>query len=446
MKFNLQTILLIVFGFFILIGVAVFAGYIKLGSSSTSSSPTGNVVFWGTMNESRIKIFLDSTVAKDQSYTITYIQKDPNTYEQELIQALASGTGPDLFMVTPEIFWRQRDKIYPIPYQNLPAQTFVSTYMDIAQLYLGKEGIYALPLFVDPLVGYWNKDIFASEGIATPPVLWKDFPSLAKKLSIVANDFTITRSAVGMGEFKNINHAKDILSLLFIQSGETITNIASTTGQLETRIGSMNLQGGQSGAPVALSFYTQFANPTSRDTYTWNKNFTSDRDQFLAGDLAYYVGLGSELLTLRKTNPNLNFDIAMIPQPSTDGTKSTIGSLFGVAILKQSKNIPLAYYVASQIASKDNSLGLIDAISKSGLTLSPVRRDMMPTDPSNTYAKTLYNSALIAKTWIDPDYIFTNELYASLVSDVLSGKSTTTGAISAFRNKLTAFLKQTEGK
>jgi ABC-type glycerol-3-phosphate transport system substrate-binding protein len=448
MKFNLQTILLVVFGFFILFGVAVFAGYINLGSSSSSTTtPTGTAIFWGTMDAEKVKIFLDSIMTKDQKYKISYIQKDPNTYEQELIQALASGKGPDVFMVTPEIFWRQRDKMYPIPYQNLPLQTFNATYMDIAQVYLGTTGIWALPLFVDPLVGYWNKDIFAGEGMASPPALWKDFPALAKKLSIVSNDFTITRSTVGMGEFKNVNHAKDIMSLLFFQSGENITEIDSITGKLITRIGSKGFQNGQpADASVSLSFYTQFANPSNRDTYTWNKLFTSDKDQFLAGNLAYYIGLGSELLTLRKTNPNLNFDITMIPEPSVTGTKTTVGSLFGLAISKQSTNIPLAYYVVSQLTTMNNSSALITALSKSGLTLAPVRRDLIPTDSTNAYAKTLYNSALIARTWIDPDAIFTNQLYEDMVNDVLSGKTSSVGSISNFRNKLTAFLKQTEGK
>jgi hypothetical protein len=53
---------------------------------------------------------------------------------------------------------------------------------------------------------------------------------------------------------------------------------------------------------------------------------------------------------------------------------------------------------------------------------------------------------LIARTWIDPDAIFTNQLYEDMVNDVLSGKTSSVGSISNFRNKLTAFLKQTEGK
>ncbi len=442
MKLSLQTILLIVFGFFILFGVAVFAGYINLGSSSSSSTPSGSVTMWGTIDKRSFNIFLGQTSTKDQTYTINYVQKSTVSYEQELIEALASGKGPDLFMVTPEIFWKERDKIFVIPYQNIPARTFADTYMDIASIYTQSDGILALPLFVDPLVGYWNKDIFASAGIATPPTLWKEFPDLSKKLSLINTDFSITRSTVAFGEYDNVNHAKDIMSLLFLQAGDPITSL-DYNNVLQATLGSVQ-KNNQNAAGVALSFYTQFANSTNRDIYSWNKTFTSDRDQFLAGDLAYYVGLGSELIGLRKTNPNLNFDISLIPQPDKDGTKTTTGALFGVAISKQATNVPLAFYAASDITTQTKSGALLETLGKNGLTLAPVRRDLMPNDPGNAYAGMLYQSALISRTWIDPDPRFTSGVFAGMVSDVQSGKLIPIAAVSDARNKMTAYLKQLE--
>ncbi|MEN9582720.1 MAG: hypothetical protein RL641_674, partial [Candidatus Parcubacteria bacterium] len=58
MKFNFQTILYVIFGFFIVFGVAVFAGYIDIGSSSKTVQPTGNVVIWGVLKNDFFKKYL----------------------------------------------------------------------------------------------------------------------------------------------------------------------------------------------------------------------------------------------------------------------------------------------------------------------------------------------------------------------------------------------------
>ncbi len=437
MKLSFQTIVLFVFGFFILFGVAVFGGYVKLGSSKVTT-PTGTVFMWGTMDLQSMSQFIAETTVQNQTFSIIYVQKNPATYESDLVEAFASGTGPDLFMVTPDIFWRQRDKMYEIPYASYPVTTYTLTYMDIANTYLTQTGVLAQPLFVDPLVGFWNKDIFASVGIATAPKEWKEFPELAKKISIVSNDFNITRSAVALGEYTNIRHAKEILSLLFLQAGDPIMHV-NGNGKLVLDLGTQGTST-QSAASVALDYYTQFANPSNRTIYSWNKTFSSDRDRFLSGDLAYYVGLGSELSSLRRTNPNLNFDIAPIPQANANGTKSTVGQLYGVAISKQSKNTGLAYYVAKDMTVPLKAATLLSTLSKTGYTVAPVRRDMVPNDPTNTYYPLLYQSALISKAWIDPNTSFTDSVFQAMVSDIQSGKSNSTGALNTASSKINAYL------
>lgn len=441
MKISFQTILLVIFGFFILFGVAVFAGYINIGSSSSSSAPSGKVVMWGTVNKNIIRQFFAAAAVTSDTIDITYVEKNPATYESDLVAAFASGVGPDIFMVTPDIAWKQRDKMYVTPFTSYSAQTYTTNYMDIAKSYLTPSGIMAFPLFLDPLVGYWNKDIFASAGMATPPKEWKEFPDITKKIAQVTNDYTIERSAFALGEYNNIRHAKDILSLLFLQAGDPITHL-DAAGNLVLDFGQMN---GTSlkvaPAVTALDFYTQFANPTKEGVYTWNKSFQSDYDQFLSGDLAYYFGYGSEYANIRRANPNLNFDMTFLPQASVTGLKTTVGSLYGVAVAKQSKNLGLAYYVMGDMVSSSKNALLLSGLQKSGLTVAPVRRDLTPNDPTNTYAAALYQSALVGKTWIDPNTTFTNDVWRAMVSDVQSGKSPSSAAIGDAVKKISAYLK-----
>lgn len=441
MRFNLQTILLIVFGFFTLIGVAVFAGYIDIGGSSKTATPSGKVTLWGTLNERPMNAFLKATEAKNQTFSIDYVQKDSASYEQALIEALASGKGPDLFLVTPDMFWRERDKMYVIPYASMPLQNYNASYMDIARAYTSQDGIYALPLFIDPIVGYWNKDMFGSVGLANPPKLWKELPELSKKLSIVENDFSITKSAVALGEYRNILNAKEILSLMFFQTGSPILKI-NNDQNLVTALD--EFIGDQSDNPlvIALSYFMQFSNPTSGSTYSWNASFTNDRNQFLSGNLAYYFGLGSEIASIRKTNPNLNFALAIVPQLKDDGAKITSGLLYGLAMSKQTKNLPLASYVLGQLTSKEKMTIMLSSFAEAGLTYSPARREMIPNNPEDPYATTLYQSALISKSFIDPNPSVTDSIFSEMISDIKSGKSDPEAALSDAKKKFDVYLKQ----
>ncbi len=439
-KLSFQTIILIVFGLFIVFGVAVFAGYINIGSSSSSTTPTGTVTMWGTVNKTIMQQYLASAGVSSDTITINYIEKSPTTYESDLINAFASGVGPDIFMVTPEIAWKQRDKMYEVPFATYNLQTYTSTYMDVAKVYLTPTGITAFPMFFDPLVAYWNKDIFASAGFAVPPKEWKEFPDLTKKISIVNNDYTIERSAVALGEYGNIRHAKDIISLLMLQAGDPITHVGAD-GKLVLDLGGMNAASKTVPAVTALNFYTQFANPTKQGVYSWNKSFTSDYDRFLSGDLAYYFGTGSELSTIRRANPNLNFDMTALPQPNKDGLKTTTGSLYGIAISKQTKNLSLAFYVTLDMLAPAKNSSFLTGLQFAGITVAPVRRDQIPSDPNNLYASVLYQSALVGRTWIDPNMQLTNDVWKSMVSDVQSGKYTPEDSIANAAKKIITYLR-----
>jgi ABC-type glycerol-3-phosphate transport system substrate-binding protein len=157
--------------------------------------------------------------------------------------------------------------------------------------------------------------------------------------------------------------------------------------------------------------------------------------------LAYYFGLGSELSTLRRTNPNLNFDMTTVPQPDKNGTKSTFGRLYGVAIAKQTKVYPAAYFVVGNLLNAQNAANFISGLQKSGFSVAPVRRDVLPADPTNPYATMLYQSALISRTWIDPNPTFTSESWETMVSDIQSGKSNPPTAINTVKTKMNAYLK-----
>ncbi len=87
---------------------------------------------------------------------------------EELVAALASGQGPALVIMPHDLLVSQGDKLTPIPFSIVSERAFLDTYLDGASVFLSNNGILALPILVDPVVMYWNKDLFASAGIPTP--------------------------------------------------------------------------------------------------------------------------------------------------------------------------------------------------------------------------------------------------------------------------------------
>ena len=66
---------------------------------------------------------------------------------------------------------------------------------------------------------FYNKDLFNTAGIATPPKTWDEFISVIRKLSAKDKFGNLTKSGAAIGAADNVNNAADILSLLMMQTG-----------------------------------------------------------------------------------------------------------------------------------------------------------------------------------------------------------------------------------
>ena len=72
---------------------------------------------------------------------------------------------------------------------------------------------------------------------------WNDFMNDSKTLTVKDVNGKIKTAGAALGTFDNVNHAPDILSLLFVQNGVNLNNISSTSEKVID----------------ALNFYTSFA-------------------------------------------------------------------------------------------------------------------------------------------------------------------------------------------
>ena len=433
---NFQTILVAVFLAFFVFAVLIFSGLIKIGDKSKDNTkPVGRVVIWGTFSNTPefSKVFEDTNSA-NLDLSISYVKKSEATYQQALIEAFASGTGPDLFFITPDMVQKFSDFTYKVPFTSYAEKTFRDAFIDGASVYLAPDGVIAFPIIVDPLVLYYNKDLFSNEGIVSPPQYWDELFSLSGRLTKKEDDGTIKQSMIGLGRYDNVSHAKDILATLLLQSNNPIISPSGSgyAPVLDQNPSSLAV----SPLEQILNFFIEFSNP-STTAYSWNRSLPKSIDMFTGGRLAMYLGSARELFTIEATNPNLSFDVASILQTRGTNTKRTYGNIYALAVNKKSTNITTAFSVAGILSTGEQAKNLAISVS-----LPPASRTLLATKPADPYLFTFFNSAIVTRTWLDPDAAKSDAIFAELIQNVLSNKLSISDAISKAKGQLDFISKK----
>lgn len=404
-----QLIITGVFAAFLIIGVFIFA------FSKGKSEQKYSVLIWGTLRSDVFqRVLAIPNILPVKTTTVTYEEKNPADFDRDFVEALASGGGPDLILVPHEIITRHGGKLYAIPYESFSERNFRDRYAEASELFLAPAGVIAVPLAIDPLVMYWNRDILSNASLTAPPKEWAEFYGLSQTLTKKDGALNITRSVAALGEYRNIRNAKEIISTLILQAGNPITL------HFESGAASVLSETMQKSVPPtqsALTFYTEFSNP-AKPYYSWNRSLPDSQDYFLAGDSAFYFGFGSELPTLRLKNPNLNFDIAPIPQAQSGERVTTFGRVLAFALPKNSKNLAAAFQVAFALSDGAGATALVE-----GFGAAPARRNLLGKRPTDPFQTVLFESAISARGWFDPNALETSRIFQTMIESITGGRA-----------------------
>ncbi len=235
---KLQIGLIVVFVLAGLVAVLIFAGILP-GYKKQGGGEAVQITLWGTFSQRDMNSLLSElNETHKESFRINYSEKKTVNYENELINALASGTGPDTWFLSQDMILKNKDKVFLVPAESYPERTFLDNFIDSAEVFfdpdsfsIGTRKIVGLPLAVDPIVLYWNRDLFSSAGIAQPPKYWDEFLTDVRFLTKKDGAGNVVQSGGAMGEFKNVKNAKEILSMLVLQTGNPIVK----RGEKESR-------------------------------------------------------------------------------------------------------------------------------------------------------------------------------------------------------------------
>jgi len=417
--------------FFVLIFIGVIPGLKKSGGGSGYSADNQlQLNVWGVIgggNFSTINLLVDEYSKIDKNITINYREfDDAEYYEKTLINALATGQAPDIFMFHSAWLPKHYDKIAPFPVSLFPLSQLQQLFPKVVeQDFVGDGRVYALPLYVDTLAFIYNRDIFDAKAVTAPPSTWSEFQSLIPKLRQlnVLNQVSKAAAAIG-GSEKSVHAASDMINLLMMQFGNPMT--------LQ--------QGRMSFGPEALTafnFYLQFANPSGA-YYTWNDDLTYSLNSFSQGQTAVIFDYASQIPLIRAKNPYLDIGIAPMPQitDSSQAQPVNYAGYWGLAVSNQSKKQTYAWnFILYATANPDASEIYLQAAQK-----PPALRTLIEKYKNDTVMGVFARQALTARSWSQPDNNAVKQIFSDMIESVLGGKIASENALQKAQNEINALL------
>ncbi|MFH1620517.1 MAG: extracellular solute-binding protein [Patescibacteria group bacterium] len=368
--------------------------------AAVAAAKSTDLVVWGVIDD--VDVYEDIFRDYHQLHPFVNIQFRRFTleeYEDELINALAEDRGPDIFLIHNTWVGKYMPKIMPMPpstkvavqvvvgtvkkevqyqlnteptvtirqykndYPDVVAQDFiktvnVSTVSDKKDL---QQRVVAIPMSVDTLGLYVNKDLLNAAGIATIPETWDDFQTAVKKLVKQNPQGDIIQSGAALGTGYNVERAPDILSALMMQNG---AEMSSPDGSPTFDKIPESLSGQRDKPPAfqALSFYTDFANP-AKDVYTWNNKQPNSLDAFIQGKVAFFFGYGYHLPVIKARAPKLNLAIAKMPQ-IPGNPEANFANYWAWTVSKKTKSSDLSWNLLNFMRTPDENVKFLTAAKR----------------------------------------------------------------------------------
>ncbi len=417
-------------GTLIVIFVLMFLGIIPgLQNSGTGPVTRGELRVWllGETEETYSAIS-ETFASRYGGVTVSYrIFTDEERYESALLDALAAGAGPDVFMVRNNNVSKYVNKILPAPPTIITAQGIRTLFPQVvSDDFVWGDAVFGLPLSVDTLSLIYNRDLFNEAGIILAPTTWEELTAAVEKLKREDGSKNITRAGAALGGAYNITNATDILSLIMLQTGTEMVNEDYTSALFASPQGES-----------ALSFYTQFANARN-EFYTWNETLPNDLQAFSQERAAIIFGYRSTIDRILMLSPFINIGISKIPQSQNAPRSIGYASYWGHVVSRQSKNAELAW--------KFIALTTTDEVMARRYSEKTSRPPALLTIISNSLTNEVYgvfsSQALIARSWPTPDALKTDSVFRDTIASVASGVLTTLDALSSASAFVSSLIPQ----
>lgn len=422
--------------------------------TKTATEPL-TLTFWQTFDDT--DAFAD-IIAKYQvihpNITIEYKKLRYEEYENELLNAWAEDRGPDIFAVQNTWLKKYQSKLTPMPAEismaymvttgtiqktpvpqmqtnkSLSIRDLKNNFADVVSgdVVLEDGKIYGLPLSIDTLAIFYNRDLLNSAGVTGAPRFWnKEFQQNIKKLSKQDPKKGLIQSGIALGTAKNISRYSDILSVLMMQNGAIMSDSYQVTFHAVPPTMSNNYNPGLE----ALRFYSDFANP-AKEVYSWNGDMPNSIEAFASGNLAIVFGYSFNIEQIRAQSPKLNFGIAKLPQIEGNPMEVNFANYWVESVSKKSKH-PNEAWDFIQFMTKEENAKIYLTKTKKPTALKSLINSQKDDEDLGVFAE----QVLSAKSWYHGKSITDAE---SAIGEMI------TAALTASNDKLSDILNEGASK
>lgn len=453
---NSMKSLLRPFSLLVMISLFITTGQGCFGGGGSVSLENVTLEYWRVFDdEDAFADIIDAYRALHPNVKIEYRKLRFDEYEEELIRAFAEGRGPDIFSVHNTWMREYQDLMTPMPTSvtttsqelqgtvrrevvtvqkttaTMSSKTLKTNFVeqvpkDVLLDYQAsadsdvEERIYGLPLALDNLALFYNKDLLDTAGIPNPPETWSEFQDDVELLTSINSSGDIVQSGAALGTADNVERSADILSLLMMQNG---TEMTDERGRVTFATVPKDAPDNVFPGLDAVNFYTDFANPT-KAVYSWNDSFTGSFEAFANGETAFFIGYSYHIPLIRTAAPKLNFGIGKIPQIS-GGQQVNFANYWIETVASSTKNVDWAWDFLL-FATNEDVVGSYLAKAEKPTAL----RNLISTQLEDELLGPFAEQVLTAEHWYQGSGIdATEQALRDLITTILAGTDEPEAAI-----------------
>lgn len=414
--------------------VIIIAGLVVLIlSRNQPQSVETKLVVWSPFDEAEIYQEISADfLQKNPGVTLELKKisaKDAKDYEAKVVNAIADGDGPDIWLA--RFDWLPKHLAKSQPYPSVGNTDPIATFSQVITpaiigLNVFDGQLYGLPFSADSLAFIYNRDFYlkarreldeaAQAALEAPAKSWDE---LKTQMALISQrqGTNLNRSAIALGTAENTFAAVDVLSAFLAQAG---ARIVSEDGQSIV----FNLSGLDPADPSrfpsteALDFYTSFARSSS-DHYSWNTGLGDPIEAFLAGRTGGLIGYHSTLQEILKKKPSFEIAVSPLPQRLPEGARVDFAAGWTHLVNRDSANQALAWRYLGALANSS----LIDRYARATGKISPVDSQLKVSARryEASEAEELFAAQLSsAKNLFKPEWQTVDEVFQDAIKQVVN--------------------------
>jgi ABC-type glycerol-3-phosphate transport system substrate-binding protein len=389
-------------------------------SKKDSVNINKKIVFWHFWSEpNQLKIIKDliTKFEKENNCKVETVELSWNDGKTKLFAAFNSGTAPDVLELGSD--WVAQFSSVGVLKEFNPKNMNFDKYIEFSRepsMYKGK--LYAMPWIVDTRVLFYNKDLMKKAKIGdAPPATFQELHEYSEKISNIEGYY-------GFGANGSDVHRlyKKIVTMFWTYGGDLLDKNGKPVINSANNV-------------KALEMYVELSREGMIET---QRQIDA---AFVEGKVGFWISGGWLLEKIKAENPNLNFDVALIPGVDKNKGISFAGGEY-LASNAKTKSPELSEKFIQYMTDGKNSIEFCKQIIEAGF---PADKNHYKDTFYLSYPKRLVfaeqlNSSKM--TPVHPKWLDIESILEEAAVEALYGRKSSQGALDDAQLKIVELLKE----